>query len=135
MTTTKTQNLTSQQTKKKNARIVEFQDIKQRPAEEIHKVKPLEDLIDNLPHRVDMPILLEFIIINLRNHSRKIFEIFAGTRLAHIALYKKIHRDKKEAVRRNHQEEENALWDKIKEKIVDQSESDNFKELIMQNMI
>ena len=68
----------------------------------------------------------EFVIINLRNHSRKMVKIFAGTRLAHIALYKKVQRDKKEArinsIRGNQQEEENALWDQIKEKIVDQSD-------------
>ena len=34
-----------------------------------------------------------FVIIHLRNHSRKTVKIFAGTRLAHIALYKEVQRD------------------------------------------
>ena len=69
--------------------------------------------------------------IHLRNHSRKMVKIFAGTRLAHIALYKELQRDKKEArirsIRENQQEEEDALWSQIKEKIVDKSDLENFK--------
>ena len=53
MATTKTQKIIRHHAKKKNVRIVEFQDIKDRLAEEIIKIQPLENHIDKFPHKID----------------------------------------------------------------------------------